>query len=82
MPAAKTGCVTVVLNWRLQVQELDYILNNCKASFLLYDEDFEGPVNQLRDTIPVKFYVRKGGQGPNPEFESALSQQPESGNWY
>jgi len=76
--AAKTGCVTVVLNWRLQVQELDYILNNCKASFLLYDEDFEGTVNQLRDTIPVKFYVRKGGQGPDPEFESALSQQPES----
>ncbi|MGC8658392.1 MAG: AMP-binding protein, partial [Desulfomonilaceae bacterium] len=76
--AAKAGCVAVVLNWRLQVPELNYILNNCRASFLLYDADFGGTINQLRKTVPVQSYLRKNGQSNDPEFEEAVGGETET----
>lgn len=76
--SAKIGSVTVILNWRLQTAELDYILNNCGATFLLYDGEFDDTVNQLRNTIAVRSYLRKGEQSPDVEFESALAKQTDS----
>lgn len=76
--AAKAGGVAVILNWRLRVPELDYILNNCKASFLLYDVEFEENVDQLRRTTLVKCYLRNNSQSNDPEFESALSGQTDT----
>ncbi len=74
--AGKIGAVAVVLNWRLQTAELEYILNNCKASFLLYDVEFMGTVDQLRPLIAVRSYVRKGGEGLDVEYQAALSGNP------
>ncbi|MBI5248688.1 MAG: long-chain fatty acid--CoA ligase [Desulfomonile tiedjei] len=76
--AGKIGAIAVVLNWRLQGPELNYILNNCGASILLYDNEFQEAVAQLRASIPVRSYIRWGGDGADPEFESALSGQPSS----
>jgi fatty-acyl-CoA synthase len=74
--AAKMGAIAVVLNWRLQPAELEYILNNCEASFLLYDAEFQGTVDQFRPLIAARSYMRKGGDGPDVEYEIALSGQP------
>jgi fatty-acyl-CoA synthase len=74
--SAKIGAIAVVLNWRLQVPELNYILNNCKASFLLYDAEFQEAVTQLKATTPVRAYVRRGGEGTDAEFEATLSLHP------
>ncbi len=76
--SAKIGAIAVVLNWRLQKPELEYILNNCKASFLVYDAEFQETVDQLKTTIPARIYVRKGGEGQDVEFEAAISEQPAS----
>ncbi len=73
--AGKMGAIAVVLNWRLQTAELEYILNNCKASFLLYDAEFQGTVDQLRTLIAARSYMRRGGDGPDVEYEAALSGQ-------
>ena len=75
--AGKMGAIAVILNWRLQTPELDYILNNCKASCLLYDAEFLATVDQLRPLIPVRSYVRWGGEGQDTEYEAALSGQPD-----
>lgn len=75
--AAKIGAIAVVLNWRLQVSELAYILNNCKAAFLLYDGEFLATVDQLKQLIPARAYLCCGGSGHDTEYEDALSGQPD-----
>ncbi len=36
--AAKIGFITLMLNWRLQVPELAYILNNSGTTLLIFDQ--------------------------------------------
>jgi fatty-acyl-CoA synthase len=74
--AAKSGSIAVVLNWRLQAAELEYILNNCGAAFLLYDAEFQETMDQVRPLIAARSYMRRGGNGGDIEYESALSDQP------
>ncbi|ADK83878.1 AMP-dependent synthetase and ligase [Desulfarculus baarsii DSM 2075] len=76
--AAKLGAIAVMLNWRLQGPELEYILGDCGATTLLYDVDFLPVVDGLRAKIPVKNYIRRGGQGPDADYEQALASQPDA----
>jgi len=80
--AGKIGAIAVLLNWRLQVPEIEYILNDCTPSALVYDSEFANSVHGLRGKIPVRYYVQKGGEGPDIEFEKALTgrstEDPES----
>lgn len=39
--AAKQGVITVPINWRLQTDEIVYILSNAAPSLLIYDECFK-----------------------------------------
>ena len=71
--AAKIGVITVLLNWRLSGSELTYILNDCGAEVLLYDGAFLPVVDEIRDQIPARTFLRKGGEGADPEFETALA---------
>jgi len=71
--AAKTGAITVPLNWRLSASELSWILNDCQASFLLYDAEFRHLIQELRIKPPVRIFVRVGGTADDVEFEEALS---------
>lgn len=45
--AAKLGIITVVLNHRLQVEELQYILEHSDAQLLVYDEGFKEVASKL-----------------------------------
>ncbi|HMK35441.1 MAG TPA: long-chain fatty acid--CoA ligase [Desulfomonilaceae bacterium] len=76
--ANKIGAIAVMLNWRLQGPELDYILNDCAAALLLYDAEFQQTVALLKASIPPRYYVRWGGDGADAEFESTLGRQPVS----
>ncbi|MBI9077459.1 MAG: long-chain-fatty-acid--CoA ligase [Desulfatibacillum sp.] len=75
--AAKIGVITTILNWRLTAPELEYILNNCGAELLLYDDTFASVVETLGDCIPARLLVRKSGQGDDPEFEDFLARGSE-----
>ena len=75
--AAKAGVITAILNWRLTAPELKYILNNCGAQMLIYDDIFAPVVEDLRGNIPARLFVRKSGQGDDPEFEEFLAQGSE-----
>lgn len=80
--AAKTGSVTVPLNWRLTAPELSYILADCRASFLLYDAEFSQLVEQLKKDSAIRSFARVGGSGADIEFEEALAgkraEEPET----
>lgn len=70
--AAKIGVVTVVLNYRLHVKELEYILNHSDAKILVYDEVFEEVANQLRALLVgtnklEEIYQQKA---PEPRYET------------
>lgn len=39
--AAKIGVISVSVNWRLQKNELLYILNHCDAKAVLFEADFK-----------------------------------------
>ncbi len=75
--AAKIGAITVPLNWRLHPAELAYILNDCGAALLLFDDTFSETVDQLRSKAKLRFLIRSGGQGQDIEFEQALNDQPD-----
>lgn len=49
----KIGCIGVPLNWRLTVSELEYILNDCAPSILIYDLPFSEQADSLRDLCGI-----------------------------
>lgn len=42
--AAKIGVITVAINWRLEAEELRYILADCQPSIVLFDQEFREKV--------------------------------------
>lgn len=75
--AAKLGIITVQVNWRLAVQEIEYILSHSKAMCLLYDDTFEDVVEQLKDKMNASIFIKVGTKGSNTDinFESIISGQ-------
>lgn len=57
--AAKIGVVTVVLNYRLSVAELEYIINHSDSKILIYDEVFEEVAKQLPVALIDKSMLRE-----------------------
>lgn len=45
----KLGAIFVPLNWRLSVDELNYILEDCNPKLLLYNEKFSETVSHLKN---------------------------------
>lgn len=58
--ASRADAIVVVLNWRLQVEELEYILQNSGAKALFYDESFTAVVDVLRQKTALELFVCNG----------------------
>ena len=71
--AAKIGVITLMLNWRLQVPELAYILSDSGAVFLLYDAEFAPVVDGLRRQTAIKHFLSVDPGNPSGDFEAALA---------
>ncbi|MHB1419188.1 MAG: long-chain-fatty-acid--CoA ligase [Bacillota bacterium] len=72
---AKTGAVSVPLNYRLAPREIEYILNNCDAAVLILDEHFLSAVMQIRDNLPQVRRIIVGGDtspGVMDNYEQVL----------
>jgi len=76
LAAAKADGITVPLNWRLQAPELTYILNNCGASVLLYDQEFSDVVDKMRSDIMVRNFIVVGESGSDISYKEALGERP------
>jgi acyl-CoA synthetase (AMP-forming)/AMP-acid ligase II len=71
--AAKIGVITLMLNWRLQVPELAYILNDSGAALLIYDQEFAPAVDALKQQTEVKNYLSVEPGNKDNDFEKALA---------
>jgi len=70
--AAKIGIITLMLNWRLLVPELVYILNNSGATLLLYDQEFAPVAEALKGQTAVKYFLSVESGNKDNDFEKAL----------
>ena len=79
----KAGMAAVPLNVRLHHREHEYLLNDAGASTLVYSEQFDDHVSQMRESLEtVKHFIRLG-DGPSGDLDyealldSASSQAPD-----
>lgn len=71
---AKIGAILNTLNWRLAVPELEYILNDCSPSILIYEPDFAETVEELKSRVGIQFYLWLGEEGQEAwNYERALA---------
>ncbi len=71
--AAKIGVITLMLNWRLQVPELAYILQDSGATLLLYDSEFAPVAETLKGQTAVKQFLNVEPGNKDNDFEKALA---------
>ncbi|WDP84819.1 MAG: AMP-binding protein [Desulfobacter sp.] len=76
--AAKTGVITAVLNFRLAPPELSYILNDCKAKLLIYDDAFSQTVSTLKSDTSVEVFVSTGTAEEANSFEKILEDMTDA----
>jgi fatty-acyl-CoA synthase len=50
---ARTGSIAVLLNWRLTVPELEYILNDSSPALLVHDASFVETAQELQRRCPI-----------------------------
>lgn len=59
---AKTGMIILPLNFRLVVPELEYIINDCSPSVLIYSSDFVTKVDKIKaNQNKIKHYLKHQG---------------------
>ncbi len=51
---ARSGAVLVPLNWRLAVPELQFIIDDCAPTILIYEGQFEGAVAELSVGVKLR----------------------------
>jgi len=73
---AKVNAVSVAVNWRLAVPEMEYILNNAEARVILVGEEYLPALAQM-DLMSVEKIVVIGDPGASghPSFEQWLDGQ-------
>lgn len=55
MAIARTGAITVPLNWRTKPTEIQWVLEDSKPKFLLYEDVYQSIVEQLKVEPTVQF---------------------------
>jgi len=76
--AAKTGVVTVVLNFRLTAPELSYILKDSGTRLLVYGDEFSQTVDTLKSGTPVTQFIAIGDKGSDKAFETVLTDMDDA----
>ena len=77
---AKVGLVIVPVSTRLSPDEMSYIMGHSDSSVLIYDEEFQKDIDEIRKDIPqVKYFlcIRKGREGGGDDYESFLQKSSE-----
>ncbi len=69
----KIGSVTLPLNWRLTVPELEYILKDSTPKVLIYDVKFEQQARDLKDRCGIPTLLQIDADDASSEYEQALA---------
>ena len=55
--AAKIGVISVMVNWRHQTDEMQYILSHSDVKMIVYDQAFQPVIDKLKVRLPEMMYV-------------------------
>jgi len=72
---ARTGSICVLLNWRLTVNELDYIVNDSSPMLLVHDVEFADAATQLQERCDIAHLLEIDGGAVDSPYEQALDAQ-------
>lgn len=70
---ARTGAICVLLNWRLTVSELEYILDDSSPKLLVHDVSFADEAAELQRRCGIATLLAVDGGRPDSAYESALT---------
>lgn len=74
--AAKLGIITVMVNWRLQAAELQYILEHSDAKLLIHDEVFTGVVKELEKLVDMECILSKRSTPSLEDIYTRAAKEP------
>jgi fatty-acyl-CoA synthase len=69
---ARTGSIAVLLNWRLTVTELEYIVTDCTPSILVHDVMFAESAQALQSLCKIKTLLTIDSTAKTNPYEAAL----------
>lgn len=73
--ASRADAIAVVLNWRLQIEELAYVLNDSGSKALFYDAAFAPAVDELRSRTGLEVFVCHGSSDRDPAYADIVVDQ-------
>jgi len=78
--AQRSGLYFTAISYRLQADEVEYIVTDCNARVFITSRDQQGIVERLLGKLPVldKAYMLDGVHAGFESFESALETQPDT----
>ncbi|MHA6261290.1 long-chain-fatty-acid--CoA ligase [Sporosarcina sp. CAU 1771] len=73
------GAVMVPLNYRLASNDLEYIINHSDAKMLIVDEEFTGPIEEIKGNLSFDKFIVVSVEGQNNsldgiDFEEFIQQ--------
>ena len=71
---ARLGAICVLLNWRLTVPELEYILNDSSPTLLVHDAAFGESAEELQRRCSIGALLSIDGGTPDSPYESVLAR--------
>ncbi len=69
----RNGAICVLLNWRLTVSELEYILNDSSPKVLFHDVEFTAAATELQHLCSIDTLVEIHGGKADTAYEQALT---------
>ena len=72
---ARTGSICVLLNWRLTVNELDYIVNDSSPTLLVHDVEFAAAATELQERCNIAHLLMIDEGSDDSPYEEALASQ-------
>jgi len=69
----RNGAICVLLNWRLTVNELEYILNDSSPKVLFHDVEFAAAATELQQLCSIDTIVQIDGGTPDSAYERAIA---------
>jgi fatty-acyl-CoA synthase len=71
---ARTGAICVLLNWRLTVTELEYILNDSSPALLVHDAEFADSAEELQRRCSIGELLAIDGGTQESPYERTLAR--------
>jgi fatty-acyl-CoA synthase len=71
---AKIGAIFLPLNWRLTVNELDFIIRDASPQILIHDSQFSDEVKELEEKTGVPYTLETSGGGGDTPYEAVIKE--------